>query len=106
MNNIRTTNEKLDTIHHVALSVEAIGPAVVWYRVHFHCTIEYQDETWALLQFANMRLALVLPDQHPPHLGIFNPNATQFGPLKTHRDGTRSVYVDDPSGNKVEILEG
>jgi len=28
----------------------------------------------------------------------------EFGELKTHRDGTRSCYINDPSGNAVEIF--
>jgi hypothetical protein len=32
------------------------------------------------------------------------PHAAEHGPLKTHRDGTRSVYVQDPAGNSVELL--
>ncbi|MFM8893395.1 MAG: VOC family protein [Planctomycetia bacterium] len=33
-----------------------------------------------------------------------HPRAEEFGPLKGHRDGTRSCYVADPSGNPVEVL--
>jgi hypothetical protein len=49
-------------------------------------------------------VALVIPSQHPAHLGFMSPAAEKFGELKTHRDGTRSCYVNDPSGNAVEIL--
>jgi catechol 2,3-dioxygenase-like lactoylglutathione lyase family enzyme len=95
----------LDAIHHVAISVKDIAQAVDWYTKNFRCTVTYQDATWAMLTFANIHLALVLPEQHPPHLGFTHPEAEKFGPLKTHRDGTRSTYIPDCAGNAVEILD-
>jgi hypothetical protein len=50
-------------------------------------------------------LALVLSDQHPPHFAIISEHAERFGPLKTHRDGTASVYINDPAGNCIEMLK-
>ena len=94
----------LDAIDHVAVPVTDVAGAVAWYRATFQCEIGYQDDTWALLHFANMSLALVVPEQHPPHLGLVSGHAETFGTLKTHRDGTRSCYVRDPAGNSVEIL--
>jgi hypothetical protein len=64
----------------------------------------YQDDTWGLVQFSNIKLALVIPSQHPPHLGFVTPKAADFGALKPHRDGTRSVYITDPAGNSLELL--
>lgn len=95
----------LDALHHVAISVESIAAAVQWYRDQFRCDVVYQDETWAMLQFANVQLALVVPGQHPPHLGFAIPDAERFGTLKTHRDGSRSVYTADPFGNVVEMVD-
>ena len=95
---------ELDAIDHVAVPVQDIAGAVAWYRQTFRCEVGYQDETWALLHFANTSLALVVPEQHPPHLGMVSHEAEKFGELKTHRDGTRSCYVNDPAGNAVEIL--
>jgi catechol 2,3-dioxygenase-like lactoylglutathione lyase family enzyme len=95
----------LDSLHHVAISVKNVAESVNWYRETFRCEISYQDETWALLTFGNVSLALVIPEQHPPHLGFVSPRAAEFGPLKTHRDGTRSCYISDPSGNAVELLD-
>lgn len=96
---------ELDSIHHIAISVANIGTAVDWYRKTFQCEVEYQDNTWALLKFANASLALVIPEQHPPHLGFVTPTAETYGELKTHRDGTRSIYISDPSGNAVELMD-
>jgi catechol 2,3-dioxygenase-like lactoylglutathione lyase family enzyme len=95
----------MDTLHHVALSVQDIDQAIAWYTTHFDCRVSYRDSTWALLQFANLSLALVLPGQHPPHVGLLRDDAARFGPLVTHRDGSRSIYLNDPSGNAVEVLE-
>jgi catechol 2,3-dioxygenase-like lactoylglutathione lyase family enzyme len=93
-----------DSIDHVAISVKNIAASAAWYQEHFHCEVLYQDDTWAMLQFANIKLALVVEAQHPPHLGFFTPRAAEFGELKLHRDGTRSVYITDPDGNNIEML--
>ncbi len=94
----------LDRLDHVAIPVTDIAVAVDWYTKTFRCSIQYQDATWALLGFDNVSLALVIPEQHPAHIGFVSPDAEKFGVLKTHRDGTRSCYVSDPAGNSVEIL--
>jgi catechol 2,3-dioxygenase-like lactoylglutathione lyase family enzyme len=98
------TTDALDRIDHVAVSVRDVAEAVAWYTKTFRCRVTYKDETWAFLEFGNVRLALVIPDQHPPHLGFRSRDAADSGPLTTHRDGTRSVYLADPSGNAVEIM--
>jgi catechol 2,3-dioxygenase-like lactoylglutathione lyase family enzyme len=95
---------QLDSLDHVAIPVEDVAAAVDWYTRTFHCEVKYQDETWALLGFDNIDVALVIPSQHPAHLGFQSPDAEKFGELKTHRDGTRSCYVKDPAGNSVEIM--
>lgn len=94
----------LDQLDHVAVSVRDIGQAVDWYRTTFNCNVLYQDNTWALLEFQNAKLALVIPEEHPPHVAINRSDAEAFGKLVTHRDGTRSVYINDPCGNAVEIM--
>jgi catechol 2,3-dioxygenase-like lactoylglutathione lyase family enzyme len=95
---------ELDRLDHVAIPVEDVAEAVGWYTTTFRCEVKYQDPTWALLAFENTQLALVIPEQHPAHIGFVSPDAEKFGTLKTHRDGTRSCYVNDPAGNSVEIL--
>ncbi|CAK8992350.1 Uncharacterized protein At5g50100 [Durusdinium trenchii] len=103
MSHLESTS--LDGVHHIAISVEDIASSVDWYRDKFRCEVTYQDDTWAMLQFGNVGLALVLPNQHPPHIGFVTQSALEHGNLKTHRDGTRSVYISDPSGNAVELLD-
>lgn len=93
-----------DTLDHVAVSVKDVAGSVRWYTTHFKCRVVYQDPTWALLEFGNVRLAFVVPEQHPPHIAILgDPKA--YGQPKLHRDGTSSVYIQDPNGTNVEILE-
>ncbi len=95
----------LDRLHHVAIPVPDIAKALEWYTSRFNCEVEYVDETWALLQFENAKLALVLPKQHPPHFALSRPDANKFGELVSHRDGLRSVYIKDTFGNAIEVLE-
>jgi len=97
-------DHKLDMVDHLAISVHDIGQALDWYRHHFRCEVLYRDDSWAMIRFANIKLALVLPSQHPPHMGFYTPKAAEFGPLKAHRDGTKSVYITDPAGNSLELL--
>ncbi len=95
----------LDRIHHVAIPVPNIAKALEWYTSRFNCEVEYVDETWALLKFANAKLALVLPHEHPPHFALSRPDANKFGELVAHRDGLNSVYIKDAFGNAIEVLE-
>lgn len=95
----------LDSIDHIAIQVANVSESVAWYRERFGCRVVYQDETWAMVEFANIKLAFVVPGQHPPHLGMVRADAEQFGALTTHRDGTRSCYVADPAGNAIEVLD-
>ncbi|MEN9556529.1 MAG: hypothetical protein RLZZ232_2815 [Planctomycetota bacterium] len=97
--------EQLDSMHHVAIEVRDIAESVDWYRAEFRCEIAYQDATWAFLKFANLHLALVLPGHHPPHIAFVSAKATTHPGLKPHRDGTRSVYISDVSGNSVELMD-
>jgi catechol 2,3-dioxygenase-like lactoylglutathione lyase family enzyme len=98
-------HESLQSLHHVAIPVSDIGRAIDWYTRHFRCELKYQDATWALLKFANIHLALVTPEQHPPHIALVDPQAAAYGPLTLHRDGTRSIYIQDSEGNDVEIMQ-
>ncbi len=100
-----STPSKLDTIHHVAIPVPNVAQAVEWYTSRFNCCVDYLDDTWALLAFANTKLALVLPHEHPSHFALTRPDANKFGDLVTHRDGLHSVYITDAFGNSIEVLE-
>lgn len=95
---------RLDRLHHVALTADDIAATVRWYVERFDCEVRYQDETWALIHFDNVDLAFVNPDQHPSHIGFVHQRAEDFGELKPHRDGTKSLYLEDAAGNAVELL--
>ena len=97
--------KKLDHIHHIALQVQSIEQALAWYQSQLHCEILYQDDSWALLRFANIELALVLPDEHPPHIAVVRDEISQYGQVMKHRDGTSSVYIRDLDQNTIEMLQ-
>lgn len=94
----------LDAVDHVAIAVADVGDTVDWYQARFRCRIAYRDDTWALIEFANMQLAFVISEQHPPHLAFRHAHPESYSPLKQHRDGTRSCYIKDPAGNAVELM--
>jgi len=97
--------QELDSLDHVAVPVTDVAAAVEWYTSNFRCEVKYQDPTWAFLAFGNIRLALVVPEQHPAHVALISHEAEKYGALTIHRDGTKSCYVKDPWGNAVEILD-
>ena len=97
--------EQLESIHHIAISVRDISVALDWYLHNFQCKVEYQDSSWALLKFRNIRLALVLPDMHPPHLAFIRNNLDSHDKKLKHRDDSISIYMKDPDGNYIELIE-
>jgi catechol 2,3-dioxygenase-like lactoylglutathione lyase family enzyme len=94
----------MDSIHHVAVTVQDIPRAISWYRARFDFDVTWQDDSWALLAFDNISLALVTPQQHPPHVAFVTNELDSFGDPVLHRDGTASVYITDSEGNTVEML--
>jgi catechol 2,3-dioxygenase-like lactoylglutathione lyase family enzyme len=57
-------------LHHVAINVSNIKKSVEWYVKNMHATVEYEDDTWAMLCFGDVKMALTVASQHPPHIGI------------------------------------
>lgn len=98
------TSTALSELHHVAIPTKDVAATVGWYTKTFSAEVRYQDETWALLKFANIFLAIVTEGQHPMHLGFVVDDAEGWGELKEHRDGTKSLYISDDAGNAVELL--
>ena len=88
-------------IDHIAIVVNDIKESVAYYVDNHDCMILHCDESWGYLQFDNIKLALVLKDEHPPHIA-FEVDEVEG---KTHRDGSISKYIEDPSGNKIELIE-
>jgi len=96
---------------HVAVPSSDIAASVKWYRERFDAEVVYQDDTWAFLRVGGVKLALVTPTQHPPHVAIrvsesqLAEAATAAGlKIDSHRDGTKGIYVHDPFGNAVELI--
>jgi len=97
-------SKSLQKIHHIAIEVADIQRSIDWYQEKFACEIEYQDESWGLLKFENIKLALVLPKQHPAHIAFSVSKSNISGTLSEHRDGSQSQYQQDPDGNFIELL--
>ena len=91
----------MKSIDHIAIQVDNIKESVAWYHDNYGCKILYSDHTWAFLQFDNIKLALVTEDEHPYHIA-FEVDEVDG---KKHRDGSVSKYINDPSGNKIELIK-
>lgn len=96
---------------HVAVQSSDITRDVAWYVASFGATVLYQDATWAFLQVGQGKLALVTPTQHPPHVALRVDEATleqaaarANKSVDVHRDGTKGIYIEDESGNTVELI--
>jgi len=96
---------KLDQIDHIAIQVEDIKKSFKWYTEKYKCKKLYIDKTWALLEFNNVKLALVLPNEHPAHISFIDKNARDNPSSTRHRDGSISYYIEDLDGNKIEMLD-
>ncbi|HTI32137.1 MAG TPA: VOC family protein [Miltoncostaea sp.] len=97
---------------HVAQQVPDIAEAVEWQlRTVPGSRVLHQDATWALVESAGAKLAFVLPDQHPSHLAYrveaeeLERLAAEHGAtIATHRDATRSIYIEGPGALATEII--
>ena len=92
-------------VDHIAIPVDDIYEACGWYRVALKAKTLYHDETWALLELDNTKLALFLRGSHPPHFAVeVNPEFYNNLEFKKHRDGSKYHYLTDPWGNCVELI--
>ena len=92
-------------IDHIALVVEEPKLAAKWYEFNFNAEILYLDDSWAFIEFENIKMAFVKKGMHPPHFAFEVDNFEDIGgKIKTHRDGSRSVYKRDPWGNIYELI--
>ncbi len=97
---------------HIAQQVPDIAEAIAWYQAHIPgVKVLYQDTSWGFIDANGARLAFVLSDQHPNHLAWrvsdeeLERMATLWGKeIKTHRDKTRSFYLEAPGGTWIEII--
>ena len=95
----------LDHVHHIAIQIQDIEQSVAWHASHFNCEVSYPDDSLELLKFDNVSLALVLPNKHPLHFAVTREDVTSFAKHALHPGGTSSFYIQDPSGNNVEMLK-
>jgi catechol 2,3-dioxygenase-like lactoylglutathione lyase family enzyme len=93
-------------IDHIAIPVDDIYEACGWYRATLQAKTLYHDDTWALLELDNTKLALFLRDSHPNHFAVeVNPELFNKLEFKEHRDGSKYHYLTDPWGNCVELID-
>jgi hypothetical protein len=97
---------------HVAQQVPDIAEAVAWQlQAVPGSRVLHQDPTWALVESAGVKLAFVLPEQHPPHIAYrvdddeLERLAAQHGAaIAVHRDATRSFYLKGPGSLQTEVI--
>ena len=75
-------------IDHIALSVDDPKAAAKWYCENFGAELLYSDDTWAFIQFENIKISFDKEDK-----------------VNEHRDGSISVYKQDPWGNSFELIK-
>ncbi len=92
-------------IDHIAIQSDDIKALSEWYVKTFDAKVIYCDDTWAFLQFKNIKLAIVSPKQHPAHIAFCVDSFSKEDRVKLHRDGSSSCYKKDPDGNIYELIK-
>jgi len=95
----------LSNVHHLAIPVANIEDSINWYTSSFSCEVFFSSQTKAVLQFANIKLTLVLPSQECHHIALERNDAETLGELREHDEGIKSTFIADPSGNPIEIVQ-
>ena len=84
---------------HVAVTVQTesmMKNNVKWYCDQYDAKVLYQDATWSLLSVGGVKIAFVLPHQHPPPKPE-NPEtrvASLFAMLKPSTTGSKMAIID------------
>lgn len=100
-------------LDHVAVFSRDMQTDINFYsRLGFRLETLYHD--WAMLRDGDGRgIALLSPTgKHPQHFGMRIDSLEELERLAEehqrvvapHRDGTVSAYLEDPSGNEIEIV--
>ncbi len=97
---------------HVAQQVPDVPDAVTWFQATLpDCRVLYQDPTWAFLEAGGVKLALIQQGHHPDHIAwrvseseLARLAAAHGQNIRTHRDRTRSIYVEAPGGRWIEFI--
>lgn len=122
------TPPKIQGMHHLALRVHHLEACIQFYSQIVGMKIEWQpDKDNVYLTSGTDNLALHRTDrpftdqteQHLDHLGFIlktadavetwyqhlcTNNIPILAPPKTHRDGARSFYCQDPDGNTIQFI--
>ena len=94
----------LTYVDHIAIETVNVASSVSWYKNKFNCTVKFQDDSWALIGFRNISLALVTPGEHPPHFAVVDESVLNNGEKKKHRDGIYYIYEKDVDNNVIEKI--
>ena len=76
---------------------------------NMHATVDYEDDTWAMLGFGDVKMALTVATQHPPHIGFEVASLEELGDnnnIKKHRCGSHYLSLEDPDGTVLETING
>ena len=100
------SKQKVTRLDHVALNVDDINESASWYIENLGADVIYKDETWAMIQVGESKIALTIASQHPPHLGFTVSELSDIpcNDPSYHRDGSAYHYLTDPDGNTIEFL--
>jgi len=98
---------------HLAFEANDIAAAVEFYRELLpELRLLYRDDTWALIEASGVKIAFVKLGEHPAHMAfrvvsheeLEREAAKHNVSISIHRDKSESIYVNDPSGNAIEII--
>ena len=95
----------LSLIDHLAIVVNDVSKSVEYYSKNYVCNVKFKDDTWSLLEFQNINLALVTQEEHPNHFAIVDENLSKNSNMKYHRDGIGYIYSQDLDNNFIEIID-
>ena len=91
-------------LDHVAIKVSNIKQSIAWYLENYEDARElYSDMSWGMIEIGDIKIALVIGDTHPPHIGIRQCTSIPEC-AKKHRDGSYYIYEKDPDGNVIEKI--
>ncbi len=112
-------------LRHVALNVGDVAAAVAFYTSVFDMRVVWQpdpDNAYLSSGCDNLALHRAAADTEPgrlDHIGFVVPSPDEVDraaalltdrgvpivkPVRTHRDGSRSLYCEDPDGTLIQIL--
>lgn len=105
-------NLRIVQFDHVALRVPDVAAALDWWCESVPGTeVLYADETWGLIEAGGAKVAFVVAEQHPDHLAykVSNEELDRLASshdvaIATHRDASRSFYLEAPGEHRVEII--